>query len=251
MKLVWLSMIGVAAFIIGCGGTSHLKQDLLKSVRVTQLFPKLDQSGHVVGTLKNQIDYYFYDDLRIYRMPSEQDTVVGDSIVSLGFFDRYFIHHKDSLYGRIFFPKFQEYNVRSNIDSTTIVKRLLNLRLSEFFKVSNVNLIRTDTTPGGRSVFEYYRYSNIADTAQKGLLNLAYSSGFDDIPIQLSPYMDSIKHSRLYSYDAIAFGRFIPQAGIRADTLKFKVWMEKIGNPDKQRVMELIDIYSKRNRVSH
>jgi hypothetical protein len=237
-------LIGITC-LVACAGRSGSHQTDLKSVRITKVVPDVSPDGKLIGTTTQKIDCYFYGNLRIYRVPTEQNEQRGDSTAFLGYVDRYFVHHKDSAYGLIFFPERPGYTVRVNIDFE-IVQPFLELQLSTLFSRNKVVLIATDTIVPSKSIQEQFRILATTDNKLKGSLDLLYSHSFDDIPIHLSPYMDSIKGNKVYSYQCGASPRFAPELNKHVDSLTFRVWMEKINNPEKEKVIEFANLYTKK-----
>lgn len=242
MKLL---LISIVISLLSCAGTIHPKGNTLMSLRITKLFPDIDQRGKFKGFDTTIVDLYFYGDFRIYRMPGRQDTIINGLIQSLGMVDGYLIHHKDSLYGRMFHQIFREYNKRVRIETDTYITKFSDLHLQEVFEGMNMQLLNSRSSKDSGTLKEVYHFMYSVDTSQKGLLSLDYSHEFDNIPFHLSPYIDSIKGSKLYHYKMVTFGRPVARYKIVLDTLVASVHMERINNPHKDKIMELIEMYMK------
>lgn len=74
MKLL---LISIVVGLLSCAVITRPKGNTLTSVRITKLFPDIDQRGKFKGFDTTIVDLYFYGDFRIYRMPGRQDTIMN------------------------------------------------------------------------------------------------------------------------------------------------------------------------------
>ncbi|NCI47592.1 hypothetical protein [Sediminibacterium soli] len=149
----------------------------------------------------------------------------------------------------MFHPTFHEYDLRGHIDTAIYVRKHLDLRLREFFEGMNMKLIQAHSYQDSGLLSEEYYFQYKVGTAQKGILCLAYSNEFNELPIQLSPFMDSIKGKKVNEYKILTFGRPVPKYTITIDTLLTGVKMERIREPPPKKVFDLIDLYTKASKM--
>ncbi len=228
-----------------CGTSYRTSLDQLQCLRVTKIFPMPDEKniGKISVIDTTSIDYYFYKDLRIYRMPYSYDTLIGSEFKFIETRYRYFLHEKDSLYGRVFDSCLKFYNKRAHIDTITNIRFFTDLQLSVLFNAMTMNLVTRGSNPDSGTLHEKYLFQNKTDSTEKGVLFLSYTNAMNDIPFHLSAYMDSLKKTKVNYYHITSFGGPVKQYNIVMDTISASVKMERIEGPHKEKVMEYINVY--------
>jgi hypothetical protein len=243
MRIFFIIMLLWVSF--GAGHKSP--QSKIECIRITQILPIPDLRfpGKMRSLDTTIVDFYFSDDIRIYRMPYVFETFLNGIVKSAEKRVRYFLHDKDSLYGREFDSGMHYYNKRAHIDTVTSIRSFTDLQLKLVFNAMNMKLISQKTNQDSGTLHEKYFFENKIDSTERGLLFLSYTHALDDISFHLSPYMDSIKKKKVNYYHMISFGGPVKNSKIIMDTLFGTVQMQRIDPPDRQRVLEYMQAYLK------
>jgi hypothetical protein len=158
---------------------------------------------------------------------------------------RYFVHQKDSLYGRGFDPRLRIYNARVHIDSFAYVRKDYDIHLREEFETLNMRLISTKRIKDSGRLHEVYAASEKTDTTYKNYWHFSFTNSLNDIPFDFSPYMDSLKNSKLYEFYIFNPRRFLKKQGLMMDSFYSSYKIERIDCPEKARIIGYIKAFLK------
>lgn len=235
----------IAALLLFIAGVAFRPTEQMTSIRITKTFPLPDPAnpGKILRIDTSSLDYYFYNDFRAYQstVPFYQQTDEGSILKS----DEtvYIVHHKDSMYARVYNSPVFENNNRIYLPAYESIALFADLQLSTLFKQLATKLIHTSANKDSGTLHEQYAFENKSDSSQHGVLFLSYTHAMNDIPFHLSPYMDSIKNYRVYRYQMIDYGGYNRECNFVWDTLRVTVLMERIPAPESNTLMNFINKY--------
>lgn len=218
-----------------------------KTIRMTKIIPIINNMGKVDNYATYHAFITFRDDIRLYETPYHYDSIINNKVIKSEVRYKIFVHHKDSLFGRIFDPGNNIYNLRTNLDSFISIKSFSDLRLMELFENENLVMQSSEKDPTIGTYKEVYLITSKQDISKTGLAIFYYDSRLTNIDFSYSKELDSIHKMKLCEVIIQTNAHTLKENSMKIDTLKFTNKMELLKEPRAKIIKEYADCYLSTN----
>ncbi|MFN3664827.1 MAG: hypothetical protein ACK4S0_01635 [Sediminibacterium sp.] len=220
------------------------------TIRITKKFPVLNNLGQVDSYFTQDAYVHFKEDLRIYETPYFFDSSNNNTLTAPEIRYKVFIHHKDSIYGRVFDAQNNLYNLIILKDSFTSITSFSDLKLNELFANENLLMLSSEKDLNQGLYKETYSIKSHEDSTKTGLVIYYYNSKLNSIDFTLSKELDSIHKMKLYEVMVQTNPQILKENGMKIDTLRVTNKFELISQYNFERINEFIVKYLEKAKNS-
>lgn len=217
----------------------------LLSCKLSKIGPTYDNNWNRNGydTITDFI--YLYKDIKLISRPIVVDFYDNGKLTGSELHSRYFVHHKDSLYGLLFDTTMKIIKQRVHIDSGSVERSLFNNDIEKDFKTLKIQTQQLNVVIDQFSFKDIYFINDKEDTSKNTILTLTFSNLMKTHPISISTYMDSLRFSKLVEIRTDQPERFFKKEKYTMAPYFFIYRMEPYESNEKDMIMNFINIYVK------
>ena len=220
-NLLFRALLCTVFFFLMKNGT--IAQEKIRAIQIADSVPALNNEGQIGFYLSGIIKVYFCENLILYRLSFEQDSVVyrnGEFLSSLDGETKFywFVQEKDSSYGYTFDEYRPSRNRWISRDSAVHGGGLIHFQ----FDISQGGPLRrlfSFTDPESGNVEEAYMDKDTVKNS-RDTIYCTFSDKMKDIPFSFDNSIDSVKRMKLVELRLVTGKQYLPEYKI---TLPFRV----------------------------
>lgn len=200
----------------------------IQGIKVTQVFPKINNDGALQGYDTSSVYIYYYKNMILYKMPYEHNLIVNNKLEKSEIRHHYFIYTKGDSLG-FNYDDYKSASIQQvPVDSIFKNEWIKQTKLYPIIYNNNATMIYKKTNKDSGTLYEIYSIKGKTDPGLSGSLFLMFTNELKNINYSLSKELDSISKMKLCSVKIVSDKRYFKGYSVTMDSYESSYKIEKI-----------------------